>query len=112
MKRYGRNMMAVTETTSQISTSYYWLVIFALALLLSLVLVFIFCKPRAPFFVSLAVLCGGVYCMYDKLYTAIVKLNSYVQAEGLGAFWHLLPHGSIILGAVIAYFLTSLGNQN
>lgn len=90
--------------------NYYWLISFGAAFLIAMALVFIFCRPRSPFLVGTAVLCGGILSMYPTLFSTIMKLDSYFRSEGLKAIYHLFPHAAIVLASILAFFIILLIN--
>ena len=101
----------VVSTTTHFSLDFYWLVAFVVAFLISLTLIIIFCKPRAPLFVGLAILIGSAASMYYTLYSSIVNLDKYFHSEGLVAIQHLLPHLVVILAALLAMFIAWFSNR-
>lgn len=111
MGRYGTKVLAVTPATNHITVNYYWLISFAVALIISLTLVIIFCKPRAPFFVFFGILLGGIISMFYTLYNTIEKLDKYFRADGVAAVQYLLPHLVVITGALIALYIAWLSNK-
>jgi hypothetical protein len=111
MGRYGTKVVSVTPATSNISVELYYLISYVIALVLSLFLIIIFCKPRGPWFVFLGILLGGCLAMFHTLYTTILNLDSYFKKEGLAAVQYLLPHVVVIAGALIALYIAWLSNR-
>lgn len=103
---FGAKMVS----TMNLPGNYYWLISFGVAFIVAMTLIFIFCKPRSPLLVGLAIFCGGILGMYYTLYANIVKLDSYFRSEGLNAIYHLLPHAAIILASILAFFITMFSN--
>lgn len=97
-------------STMNLPGNYYWLISFGAAFIVAMALIFIFCNPRSPLLVGLAIFCGGILGMYYTLFTNIVKLDSYFRSEGLNAIYHLLPHAAIILASIMAFFITMFSN--
>jgi hypothetical protein len=112
MGRYGTKVVAVTKATTNIPHDFYWLISFGAALILSLILIVIFCKPRTPLFVSIGILLGGCLAMFSTLYHTIVNLDKYFRDNGLSAVQFLLPHASVIVGALIAFLIAWLVNRS
>ncbi|MGE5582974.1 MAG: hypothetical protein ACM3X9_10630 [Bacillota bacterium] len=111
MGRFGARVVAATPAASHLTGNYYWLVSFAVALILALVLAICFCKPRTPLFVFIGVLLGGVLGLYYPLYTAIINLDHSFRTEGLAATYKLLPHLVVLVGALIALYFAWLSNK-
>ncbi|MGE5605898.1 MAG: hypothetical protein ACM3YE_09420 [Bacteroidota bacterium] len=105
-ERFGAKMVS----TMNLPGNYYWLISFGTAFIIAMALIFIFCKPRSPILVGLAIFCGGILGMYYTLFTSIMKLDSYFRSEGLNAIYHLLPHAAIILASILAFFITLFTN--
>ena len=99
-------------STMNLPGNYYWLISFGAAFIVAMALIFIFCKPRSPLLVGLAIFCSGILGMYYTLYTNIVKLDSYFRSEGLNAIYHLLPHAAIILASILAFFIIMFSNTS
>jgi hypothetical protein len=112
MGRYGTKVVAVTKATTNIPHDFYWLISFGAALILSLILIVIFCKPCTPLFVSIGILLGGCLAMFSTLYHTIVNLDKYFRDNGLSAVQFLLPHASVIVGALIAFLIAWLVNRS
>jgi hypothetical protein len=111
MGRYGTKVVAVTKATTNISQDFYWLISFGAALILSLVLIIIFCKPRTPLFVCIGILIGSCLSMFSTLYHTILNLDKYFRANGLSALQFLLPHAAVIVGALIAFLIAWVVNR-
>lgn len=111
MGRYGTKVLAVTPATNHITVNYYWLISFVVALIISLVLVIIFCKPRAPLFVFIAILLGGTLSMFYTLSDPIIKLDKYFRSYGIAAMQYLFPHLVVVIGALIALYVAYLSNK-
>lgn len=111
MGRYGTKVVSVTPVTTHISQNLYWLISFVVALVLSLVLIIIFCKPRAPWFVAIGVLLGSSLAMFSTLYHTILNLDKLFRAEGTSAIAYLFPHLAVIVGALIAFLIAWLTNR-
>lgn len=90
--------------------NYYWLISFGAAFIIAMALIFIFCRPRSPLLVSLAIFCSGILSMYYTLFSAIMRLDGYFRTEGLNAIYHLLPHAAIVLASILAFFIIMLTN--
>ena len=101
---------AKVVSTMNLPGNYYWLISFGAAFIIAMVLIFIFCKPRSPLLVGLAIFCGGILGMYYTLFASIMKLDSYFRSEGLNAIYYLLPHAAIILASILAFFITLFTN--
>lgn len=104
---FGAKMVS----TMNLPGNYYWLISFGAAFIIALTLIFVFCRPRSPLLVGLAIFCGGILGMYYTLFTTIMKLDSYFRAEGLNAIYHLLPHAAVILASILAFFITMFTNS-
>ncbi len=98
-------------STMNLPGNYYWLISFGAAFIIALSLILIFCRPRSPLLVGLAILCGGILGMYYTLFSTIMKLDSYFRTEGLNAIYHLLPHAAIVLASVLAFFIIMITNS-
>jgi len=92
--------------------NYYWLISFGAAFIIAMTLVYVFCKPRSPLMVGLAIFCGGVLGMYYTLFATVMKLDSYFRSEGLSAIYHLLPHAAVILAPILAFFIIMFTNSS
>ena len=101
---------AKVVSTMNLPGNYYWLISFGAAFIIAMALIFIFCKPRSPLLVGLAIFCGGILGMYYTLFASIMKLDSYFRSEGLNAIYYLLPHAAIILASILAFFITLFTN--
>lgn len=112
MGRYGTKVVAVTKATTNIPHDFYWLISFGAALILSLILIIIFCKPRTPLFVSLGILLGSCLAMFSTLYHTILNLDKYFRDNGLAAVQFLLPHASVLAGTLIALLIAWLSNRS
>ncbi|HBE77103.1 MAG TPA: hypothetical protein DDW65_04880 [Firmicutes bacterium] len=110
IKRFGAQVV-VTASGVNLSGGYLWLVSFGVALILSLVLLILFCKPRVPFFVFLGVLIAGILGLYHPLYVTVVNLDKNVRKDGLVALYDLLPHLVVFVGALIALYVAWLSNR-
>jgi hypothetical protein len=108
IKEYG---IQVVSSTTHLTASYHWLVAFVIALVLSLTLIVIFCKPRSPWFTALAILLGAVLVMFPSLFRAIVNLDGSFRREGVIAGYTLVPHLVVLLGAAIGYLTAALSNK-
>ncbi|MCL6588727.1 MAG: hypothetical protein K6U80_02125 [Firmicutes bacterium] len=111
MFRFGAKVVTATHTASYITDGFYWVISFVVALILSLLLVIIFCKPRAPLFVGIAILLGGAFGMFTTLYNTIANLDNYFKKEGISAVHYLLPHVIILVGALLAFYIAWLSNK-
>jgi hypothetical protein len=109
IKRFGTRVVVTSGANP--SEGYLWLVSFGVALILSLVLIIFFCKPRVPFFVFLAVFIAGGLVMYHPLFMTIVNLDKNVRKDGLVALYDLLPHLVVFVGALIALYVAWLSNR-
>lgn len=112
MGRYGTRVVSVTKATTNISHDLYWLISFGAALILSLILIIIFCKPRTPLFVSIGILLGSILAMFSTLYHTILNLDKYFRVNGLAALQFLLPHAAVIVGALIAFLVAWITNRS
>ncbi len=112
MGRYGTKVVSVTKATTNISHDIYWLISFGVALILSLVLIIIFCNPRVPLFAGFGVLLGSCMAMFSTLYHTILHLDKYFRNNGLAAVQFLLPHVTVIVGALIAFLVVWLINRS
>lgn len=90
--------------------NYYWLISFGAAFIIAIALIFVFCRPRSPLLVGSAIFCSGILSMYYNLFSTIMRLDSYFRAEGLNAIYHLLPHATIVLASILAFFIIMLTN--
>jgi hypothetical protein len=111
MGRYGTKVVTATHATPYIADGFYWVISFVVALILSLLLVILFCKPRAPIFVGIAILLGGVLGMFTTLYSTIINLDKYFRKEGISAVQYLLPHLIVLVGALLALYIAWLSNK-
>lgn len=111
MGRFGTKVVAATPAVNYLTSDYYWLVSFVVALVLALALIIFFCKPRVPLFVFLGVLVGGALGLYYPLYTAIINLDKNFRQEGTAAIYNLLPHVIVLVGALIALYFAWLSNK-
>jgi hypothetical protein len=111
MGRYGTKVVSVTPATSNISVDLYYLISYVIALVLSLSLIIIFCKPRGPWFVFFGILLGGCLAMFHTLYTTVINLDKYLRQQGILAVQYLLPHLVVIIGALIALYIAWLSNK-
>ncbi len=111
MGRYGTKVISVTPATSNISINLYYLISYGVALLISLLAIVFFCKPRIPWLVFLGILISGCLAMFHTLYTTILHLDGYFKKEGLAAVQYLLPHLVVIIGALIALYIAWLSNR-
>jgi len=111
MGRYGTKVVSVTPATTHISQDLYWLISFGAALILSLILIVIFCKPRTPLFVGVGILIGSCLSMFSTLYHTILNLDKYFREDGLAAVQFLLPYAAVIVGALIAFLIAWLTNR-
>lgn len=93
-----------------VSLSYYWLIAFVAGFVAAMALAIFFCKPRSPLFMSIALLLGASLSMYQTLYLFIINLDYYFRHDGLSAIVYLIPHGTVIIGAVAAYFIGVASN--
>lgn len=112
MGRYGTKVVSVTKATTNISHDFYWLISFGAALILSLVLISIFCKPRTPLFVGIGILLGSCLSMFSTLYHTLLNLDKYFRVNGLAAIQYLLPHAAVIAGTLIAFLVAWLINRS
>ena len=108
LEAYGVDAVA---TATHLSVHYHWLIALLAALVVSLVLVIFFCKPRSPFFTGVAILLGAVLVMYQPLFSTIANLDRYFRREGLDAFKYLIPHAAVLICAGIAYLTAALSNK-
>ncbi len=106
-ERFGAKMVS----TMNLPGNFYWLISFGAAFIIALALIFIFCRPRSPLLIGLAIFCGGTLGMYYTLFTTVMKLDSYFRSEGLNAIYHLLPHAAVILASILAFFFTMFTNS-
>ena len=111
MGKFGAKMVAATPVANHVSGDYYWLISFGIALIVAIVVLLLFCKPRVPFFVFLGVLLGGALGLYDPLYVTIINLDNNVRKDGLVALYELLPHLVVLAGALIALYVAWLSNR-
>jgi hypothetical protein len=111
MGRFGTKVVSATHTAPYITDGFYWIISLVVALILSLLLIILFCKPRAPLFVGIAILLGGVFGMFTTLYNTIIHLDSYFKKEGISAVHYLLPHVIILVAAVLALYIAWLSNK-
>lgn len=111
MSRYGTKVVSATPVTTHISQDFYWLIAFVVALILSLIIIIIFCKPRAPLFVCIGILLGSCLAMLNTLYHTVLNLDKYFRQEGTAAITCLLPHLVVIIGALIAFYVAWLSNK-
>ena len=111
LSRYGTKVVSATPVTTHISQNFYWLISFVVALILSLIVIILFCKPRAPLFVGIGILLGGCLAMLNTLYHTILNLDKYFRQEGTAAIVCLLPHLVVIAGALIAFYIAWLSNK-
>ncbi|HEX3046708.1 MAG TPA: hypothetical protein VHY08_18280 [Bacillota bacterium] len=111
MGRYGAKVVTATHTTPYITDGFYWVLSFVVALVLSLLLVILFCKPREPVFVGIAILLGGVFGLFNTLYSTIINLDKYFRSEGISAVQYLLPHVIVLIGALLALYIAWLSNK-
>lgn len=93
-----------------VSLSYYWLIAFVAAFVASMALTIFFCKPRAPLFMGVALLLGATLSMYQTLYLFIINLDYYFRHDGLSAIVYLIPHGTVLIASVAAYFIGVASN--
>lgn len=105
---FGARMVS----TMNLPGNYYWLISFGAAFIVALALVFIFCRPRSPLLVGLAIFCGGILGMYYTLFTTITKMDSYFRGEGINAVYHLLPHAAVVLASILAFFIITFTNSS
>jgi MFS family permease len=110
MGKFGPKVAAVTSAASHVS-GYYWLISFGAALVITLIVLILFCKPRAPFYVFSGILIGGALGMYYPLYVTVINLDQNVRREGLVALYELVPHLTVLVGALIALYVTWLSNR-
>jgi hypothetical protein len=110
MGKFGTKVVAALAANN-LSGNYYWLIAYGIALVIALVLLIIFCKPRAPFFVFLGILLGSVVGLYHPLYMTLINLDKNVRKEGLVALYELLPHLVVLVGALIAFYSAWLSNR-
>ena len=106
-----KNNVSLVSFTAQVPVSYYWLIAYISALILSLVLIFIFCKPGSPLFGSLGLFIGALLGMFNRLVSIIFNLDKYFRGEGLRAFRYLLPHIVVIVGFIISFYTIFLVNK-
>jgi hypothetical protein len=111
MSKFGTRMVAATSVANHVSGDYYWLISFGTALIVTIVALLLFCKPRVPFFVFLGVLLGGALGLYYPLYVTVINLDKNVRKEGLAALYDLLPHLVVLVGALIALYIAWLSNR-
>jgi hypothetical protein len=111
MGKFGTKVVATTLASNNFSGNYYWLIAYGITLVIALVLVIIFCKPRTPFFVFLGILLGGAVGLYHPLYITLINLDINVRKEGLVALYELLPHLVVLVGALIAFYIAWLSNR-
>lgn len=111
MGRYGAKVVTATHTTPYITDGFYWVLSFVVAMILSLLLVILFCKPREPVFVGIAILLGGVFGLFNTLYSTIINLDKYFRSEGISAVQYLLPHVIVLIGALLALYIAWLSNK-
>ena len=105
---FGARMVS----TMNLPGNYYWLISFGAAFVAAMALVFIFCRPRSPLLVGLAIFCGGILGMYYTLFTTITKMDSYFRGEGINAVYHLLPHAAVVLASILAFFIITFTNSS
>ncbi|NLY76201.1 MAG: hypothetical protein GX075_13035 [Firmicutes bacterium] len=105
---FGARMVS----TMNLPGNYYWLISFGAAFVAALALVFVFCRPRSPLLVGLAIFCGGILGMYYTLFTTIAKMDSYFRGEGINAVYHLLPHAAVVLASILAFFIITFTNNS
>jgi hypothetical protein len=111
MNKFGFKVVAATPGVNHLTGHYYWLISFGIALILTLLALIVFCKPRAPFFVFLGILLGSAFALYYPLYITIVNLDSNVRKAGLVALYELLPHLLVVVGSLIALYVAWLSNR-
>lgn len=102
---------SIVANTTHFATNYLWIITFAVALILALILIIFFCKPRAPIFVFVAILLGAVLVMYTTLFDTIIHLDNYFKKEGLRAFRYLIPHLVVVVGSLLALYIAHLSNK-
>jgi hypothetical protein len=112
MNKFGAKMVAATPVANHLNGDYYWLLSFGIALIITMIVLVLFCKPREPFFIFLGVLIGGSLGLYYPLYLIIINLDKNVRKEGLVALYELLPHLVVLVGALIALYVAWLSNRS
>ncbi|HBF37941.1 MAG TPA: hypothetical protein DDW50_11530 [Firmicutes bacterium] len=111
MGRFGSRVVIAGMATVPLNKGFYWLISYGIALIVILVVLIIFCKPRAPFFVFLGILLGGFVCLYHPLINTIMSLDKDVRKDGLLALYELLPHLVVLVGALIGMYVAWLSNK-
>ncbi len=111
MGKFGVKMVIVTQGTANLNSGFYWMISYAVALVVVLFAVILFCKPRAPFFVFLGILFGGAIALYHPLLYTILNLDKDVRKSGLVALYELLPHLVVLVGSLIGMYVAWLSNK-
>lgn len=111
MGKFGARVVIEAPATASLNKGFYWLIAYAVALVVVLVVVILFCKPRAPFFVFLGLLLGGVVGLYHPLLFTILNLDNDVRKIGLVALYELLPHLVVLVGGLIGMYVAWLSNK-
>ena len=111
ISKFGPKVVVITPAAHHLNGGYYWLISFGIALILTVIAIIMFCKPRAPFYVFLGVLLGSALAMYYPLYVTIINLDKNVRKDGLVALYDLLPHLTVLIGALIALYIAWLSNH-
>jgi hypothetical protein len=111
MGKFGAKVVIVAQATANFHRGFYWIISYAVALIVVLFIIILFCKPRAPFFVFLGILLGGVIALYHPLLYVIMNLDKDVRKVGLIALYELLPHLVVMVGGLIGLYVGWLSNK-